>query len=57
LFTFDLFAVSLTFAVLLFFSVVDAYQEWAGPVTPLVPNLRRLKNELGDDLLKFFVVS
>ena len=39
------------------FSVIDIYQEWTGPVTPLVTGLRRLKNELGDDLLKFAVVS
>ncbi|XP_052812769.1 thioredoxin domain-containing protein 6-like isoform X13 [Mya arenaria] len=37
--------------------VVDVYQEWAGPVKPLITNLRRLKNELGDDLLKFFVAK
>jgi len=49
---------TLTFEVCdVVFSVVDVYQEWAGPVIPLVPNLRRLKNELGDDLLRFFIVS
>ena len=42
---------------LTYFSVVDVYQEWSGPVKPLIANLRRLKNELGDDKLKFLVVS
>lgn len=40
-----------------YFSVVDVYQEWSGPVKPLIANLRRLKNELGDDKLRFLVVS
>ena len=39
------------------FLVVDVYQEWSGPVKPLIASLRRLKNELGDNLLKFLVVS
>ena len=38
-------------------SVVDVYQEWAGPCKAMVNNFRRLKNELGDDLLRFSVVS
>ena len=46
---------------LLFFcsnlSVVDIYQEWCGPCKAMVSGFRRLKNELGDDLLKFAVVS
>ncbi|KAK6181619.1 hypothetical protein SNE40_009441 [Patella caerulea] len=33
--------------------VVDIYQEWCGPCTAMVSNFRRLKNELGDDLLHF----
>uniref|UniRef100_A0A8W8L7M3 Nucleoside diphosphate kinase-like domain-containing protein n=1 Tax=Magallana gigas TaxID=29159 RepID=A0A8W8L7M3_MAGGI len=33
--------------------VVDIYQEWSGPCSCLIANLRRLKNELGDDLLRF----
>ncbi|XP_071148196.1 thioredoxin domain-containing protein 6-like isoform X5 [Mytilus edulis] len=34
-------------------NVVDVYQEWCGPCSGMVANLRRLKNELGDDLLRF----
>ena len=37
--------------------MVDVYQEWAGPCKAMVSNFRRLKNELGDDLLRFGVVS
>ncbi|XP_050407604.1 thioredoxin domain-containing protein 6 isoform X4 [Patella vulgata] len=33
--------------------VVDIYQEWCGPCSAMVSNFRRLKNELGDDLLHF----
>ncbi|XP_046555994.1 LOW QUALITY PROTEIN: thioredoxin domain-containing protein 3 homolog [Haliotis rubra] len=33
--------------------VVDVYQEWCGPCAAMVANFRRLKNELGDDLLHF----
>ncbi|XP_067686634.1 thioredoxin domain-containing protein 6-like isoform X5 [Haliotis asinina] len=33
--------------------VVDVYQEWCGPCAAMVGNFRRLKNELGDDLLHF----
>ena len=41
----------------LFCKVVDVYQEWAGPCKAMVSNFKRLKNELGDDLLRFTVVS
>ena len=37
--------------------MVDVYQEWAGPCKAMISNFRRLKNELGDDLLRFAVVS
>ncbi|XP_033727945.1 thioredoxin domain-containing protein 3 homolog isoform X22 [Pecten maximus] len=37
--------------------VVDVYQEWCGPCTGLVANLKRLKNELGDDLLHFAIAK
>ena len=36
---------------------MDIYQDWSGPVKPLLGGLRRLKIELSDDLLKFAVVS
>nr|CAB3264380.1 CiIC3 thioredoxin domain-containing protein 3 homolog [Phallusia mammillata] len=33
--------------------VVDAHQKWCGPCTAIVGMLKRIKNELGDDLLRF----
>ncbi|ESO85411.1 hypothetical protein LOTGIDRAFT_107502 [Lottia gigantea] len=33
--------------------VVDIYQEWCGPCAAMVSFFRRMKNELGDDLLHF----
>ncbi|BFZ22067.1 hypothetical protein BsWGS_25104 [Bradybaena similaris] len=33
--------------------VVDVYQEWCGPCLALLGTFRRLKNELGDNLLNF----
>jgi len=33
--------------------VVDAYSKWCGPCTAIVSTFRRIKNELGDDLLHF----
>ena len=38
-------------------AVVDVYQEWCGPCRGMVSNFRKLKNELGDPLLHFAVVS
>jgi thiol-disulfide isomerase/thioredoxin len=40
-----------------FVSVVDAYAEWCGPTASIVSVFRKIKNELGDDLLKFITVS
>ncbi|XP_059143371.1 thioredoxin domain-containing protein 6-like isoform X2 [Physella acuta] len=37
--------------------VVDVYQEWCGPCLALVGNFRRLKNELGDNLLNFAIAK
>ncbi|XP_078702271.1 thioredoxin domain-containing protein 6-like isoform X14 [Branchiostoma floridae x Branchiostoma belcheri] len=33
--------------------MIDVYQAWAGPCTAVNGMLRRIKNELGDDLLRF----
>uniref|UniRef100_A0A8C6UTJ0 Nucleoside diphosphate kinase B n=1 Tax=Neogobius melanostomus TaxID=47308 RepID=A0A8C6UTJ0_9GOBI len=33
--------------------VVDVYQQWCGPCRAVVSLLRKIKNELGDDLLHF----
>ena len=37
--------------------VVDAYSAWCGPCKAIVSTLKRIKNELGDDLLHFATVS
>ena len=37
--------------------VVDAHQKWCGPCLAIVSMLKRIKNELGDDILKFATVS
>jgi thiol-disulfide isomerase/thioredoxin len=37
--------------------VVDAYAAWCGPCKAIVSTLKRIKNELGDDLLLFATVS
>ena len=37
--------------------VVDAYAAWCGPCKAIVSTLKRIKNELGDDLLHFATVS
>ncbi|XP_063724854.1 thioredoxin domain-containing protein 6-like isoform X3 [Symsagittifera roscoffensis] len=37
--------------------VIDAYQKWAGPCKATVALFRRVKNELGDDLLGFAVAE
>lgn len=36
--------------------VVDIYQEWCGPCKAMASIFRRIKNEIGDDLLHFAVV-
>uniref|UniRef100_A0A673CHJ2 Nucleoside diphosphate kinase B n=1 Tax=Sphaeramia orbicularis TaxID=375764 RepID=A0A673CHJ2_9TELE len=41
-------------SIYFFFSlVVDVYQQWCGPCRAVVSLLRKIKNELGDDLLHF----
>lgn len=37
--------------------MVDVYQEWCGPCKAMVSIFKRVKLELGDDLLRFAVVS
>ncbi|KAJ8320269.1 hypothetical protein KUTeg_001856 [Tegillarca granosa] len=37
--------------------VIDVYQEWCGPCNGMAGNFRKIKNDIGDDLLKFAVVS
>ncbi|KAE8589633.1 hypothetical protein XENTR_v10017669, partial [Xenopus tropicalis] len=37
--------------------VVDVYQAWCGPCKPTVSLFRKIKNELGDDLLHFAVAK
>ena len=37
-------------------SVVDVYSRWCGPCKAVTGLFRRIKNELGDDLLKFAIV-
>uniref|UniRef100_A0A672JKV0 Nucleoside diphosphate kinase B n=1 Tax=Salarias fasciatus TaxID=181472 RepID=A0A672JKV0_SALFA len=34
-------------------AIVDVYQQWCGPCRAVVSLLRKIKNELGDDLLHF----
>eukprot|EP00745_Piridium_sociabile_P029264 TRINITY_DN47712_c0_g2_i1.p1 TRINITY_DN47712_c0_g2~~TRINITY_DN47712_c0_g2_i1.p1 ORF type:complete len:123 (+),score=21.16 TRINITY_DN47712_c0_g2_i1:41-409(+) len=34
-------------------AVVDVYQDWSSHCDAMVSNFRRIKNELGDDLLHF----
>ena len=36
--------------------VVDVYSRWCGPCKAVTGLFRRIKNELGDDLLKFAIV-
>ncbi|XP_025759882.1 thioredoxin domain-containing protein 3 homolog isoform X5 [Oreochromis niloticus] len=38
-------------------TVVDVYQQWCGPCRAVVSLLRKIKNELGDDLLHFATVQ
>lgn len=47
------FSLSLSLSLL----VVDVYQMWCGPCRAVVSLLRKIKNELGDDLLHFATVS
>jgi len=42
---------------LLIYTVVDSYSAWCGPCKAIVSSFKRLKNELGDDLLVFATVS
>ncbi|KAL5005973.1 hypothetical protein ScPMuIL_017131 [Solemya velum] len=37
--------------------VVDVYQQWCGPCMGMASNFKRVKNEIGDDLLRFAVAK
>ena len=37
--------------------VMDVYSGWCGPCKAVTGLFRRLKNEIGDDLLRFAIVS
>ncbi|KAJ7372868.1 thioredoxin domain-containing protein 6 [Desmophyllum pertusum] len=37
--------------------VVDSYSAWCGPCKAIVSSFKRLKNELGDDMLVFATVE
>lgn len=37
--------------------VVDIYSEWAGPCTGMVSILKKIKMELGGDILSYAIVS
>ena len=37
--------------------MIDSYAAWCGPCKAIVSSFKRLKNELGDDLLVFATVS
>lgn len=39
------------------YSVVDVYQDWCGPCKAMVPIFKRIKNETGDELLRFAMVA
>lgn len=39
------------------FAVIDVYSGWCGPCKAVLGLFRRIKNELGDDLLRFATVS
>lgn len=36
--------------------VIDVYSKWCGPCKAVIGLFRRIKNELGDELLKFAIV-
>ena len=38
-------------------TVVDVYSEWCGPCKAVLSLFRRIKNEIGDDLLRFAVAK
>ena len=43
--------------IVLYSSVMDVYSGWCGPCKAVTGLFRRLKNEIGDDLLRFAIVS
>ncbi|CAJ0956985.1 unnamed protein product [Ranitomeya imitator] len=50
-------AAAIRIVVVFLFLVVDVYQAWCGPCKTTVSLFRKIKNELGDDLLQFAVAE
>ena len=48
---------SITIFTVHHFVVIDVYSGWCGPCKAIISLFRRLKNELGDDILRFATVS
>ena len=46
----------LAISMICYCAVVDVYSAWCGPCKAVVGLLRRVKNEIGDDLLRFAIV-
>jgi len=39
------------------FLVVDVYAEWCGPCIPMIANLKKIKLELGGEILHYAIVN
>lgn len=45
------------FSISIWFPVIDCYQGWCGPCIAMQSTLKKLKIDLGDDLLHFAIVK